>query len=264
MFSVVSSGTCSEGQTGFIHLTGQASSIKSPGYSDSYSAKQPKNMTCIWNITVDPGYIIKVKVVSNKLKLGCDSNEYAQIIDGDTLGNSTMFTLCNSKEPDTPSYSTGNNIMIKLKTSSLDDRGGGFFLSYMAVKRAPFPYSCSSASILSTLKDSTYRLASFGYPLPYPNNLACQWLYRASFGNLARLNITKLELQDSKGCIADFVSVSGSSTYFSPKLGRFCGKPKTPIVLTSTGNALMVKFQADWTGRFPGFEGILEGIPDGK
>lgn len=258
---VVSTGTCGEGQTGFTHLTGQASSIRSPAYSSQYYSKHPKNMTCTWNITVDPGYVIKVKVASNKLKLGCDSDEYARFIDGGTLGSSTMFTLCNNKVPDT-AYSTGNNMMIKLKTSSLDDRGGGFFVSYMAVKRAPFSYSCTSSSG-AFLKNSTYRVASFGYPLRYPNNVLCRWLYRASFGSRARLNITRLELQDSVECVADYVSVSGSDSYFSPKLGRFCGKLKTPIVLTSTGNSLMVDFRADWTGRFPGFEGILEGIRDG-
>jgi hypothetical protein len=219
-------------------------------------------MTCLWNITVDPDYVIKVKVVYNRLTMDC-SSEYARFIDGTTMDSPTMVTLCHSNQPDDPRYSTGNNILIELKTSSVKDRGAGFLVTYTAVRKAPLPYSCQKNNMVRVV-NSTVRLASFNYPLSYPNNAFCRWYVAAPFSKRALLTITKVDLQNSSNCGADYISVKGSDYHSTQRLGLVCGKPKTPIVLTSSGRLLTVDFKSDWLGRYPGFEGIFGTINDGK
>ena len=181
-------------------------------------------MTCLWNITADPGFIIEIKPVSNVLTMGCES-EFVKIYDGTTLDSPTLGVIC-AKKSFNYVYSSGNRVLVEMRTSSSDQRGKGFQMTYRAVKYERNNYLCSP---FSKIDKPTAKIVSQWYPIGYPNNDYCNWAFTAPFGSLARVTITRLHLQYSKDCKADYVKVLGSEYFIVPLHRTLCGERPTPF-----------------------------------
>jgi len=217
-------------------------------------------MTCLWNITVDPGYVIRLSTINQYLSLTCNY-EYVKVFDGSTVNGPILGTLCSGQNIG-PVYSTGNNILVKLVTGSLS-RGKGIFMTYKAVKYQKSKYRCTASIVRNKIvNDPNAKIASPWYPDWYPNNIYCIWYVFAPFGYLARMTIQQLELQDSKDCKADKLEIS-EAEYSTPSR-TLCGKRTSPLNITASGQVLVVKFSSDWSGQRPGFEAVFNTVKDGK
>ena len=259
LFSV-STGSCGEGRTGTINLQGQGASFYSPGYRFN---QRTKNMTCLWNITVDPGYVIRLTTVRNFLANSC-GNEYVKAFDGSTVNNPVLGTMCVGKSMSAV-YSSGNSMIVKMVTSSVKP-GIGIFMDYQAVRYQRSKYSCRfSGQVIEIKNDSNVTIVSPWYPIGYPNNIMCKWHFTAPFGYTAKVTITKLYLQDSMDCKNDRVVINGGEYSHSfPTHKTLCGVLSTPITISTAYQKLGIDFISDWRGQYSGFEAVFGTIVDGE
>lgn len=258
------SGSCGEGRTGTIKLQGQGASFFSPGYQFMDTPQHPKDMTCIWNITVDPGYTILLSAKRNYLKVGC-SSEYTKVYDGTSLSGKLLGTMCEGKDIGVL-YSSGNNMIVEMKTTSSDQRGKGILMTFRAVKYEKFDlfYCTSKNPSIKIENKETATVMSPWFPVEYPNNARCLYMFDAPFASIAKVNITILDMQESDKCQADRLRVTGSQYFTSPERGVFCGKKDKPIHMTSSGRRLMIDFMSNWRyGQYPGFKAVFYSTEDG-
>lgn len=265
VFSLIDlSGSCGEERTGTINLRGQGASFYSPGYTWLNTKQHPKDMTCIWNITADPGYIIELTTKDNSLKLTC-SDEYVNVYDGASLGSQMLGTMCNKKDIGIV-YSTGNSMLVKMKTSPSDSRGTGIFMTYRAVQYQRPTYVCTPDDIYSKISNTkTAKVVSPWYPIGYPNNVRCFWQFTAPFTYNAKVTINKLHLQESLNCEADKIKITGGD-FFTSSIpnGTLCGQLKSPVTITTSSGKLMIELRSDWRGQYPGFEAVFDSEIDSK
>jgi len=86
-------------------------------------------------------------------------------------------------------YSTGNTMMIKLITSSVNP-GKGIRMEYQAVKYQTSKYMCTPSDRFNKITNElSANIASPWYPDWYPNNMICiycsVWLQSASDNSTA-------------------------------------------------------------------------------
>ncbi|XP_015778341.1 PREDICTED: tolloid-like protein 2 [Acropora digitifera] len=138
---------------------------------------------------------------------------------------------------------------------------GGFTATYEAVKDVPSPYSCFDSVELGLDRNGS-ELASFDFPLPYPNNAKCSWVITAPIGHVVRLEFHSFALQESRGCQADYVEVKEGFGEARPTfIARFCGK-SLPLAVQSKYPKMYVDFVSDILERYPGFHAKYYFVPD--
>ena len=224
MLHLVSSGTCNLNKSSTVYLTGEGRTFSTPGYP-----LNPGKGTCAWNITVPPGEFVKVtfwEMVGHRVQ------NYVTVYD---VTNSTWHELGTYARDyrENEFYSIGNSVFVEF-TSLYLVYPGGFLASYEALKAVPARYSCSKPSPywwsdnLVTLRHPQGEFASFGYPLPYPNDVECSWKIEALAGYVIQLTFHSFHLgQQSKYCLNDQVTVS---EYDGWRIGTFCGSSLPPVI----------------------------------
>ena len=262
MLYLVSSGTCNLTKSSTVYLTGEGRTFSTPGYP-----LNPGRGTCGWNITVPPGKFVKVtfwEMVGHRLQ------NYATVYD---VTNSTWRRLGTYARDNRENafYSIGNSVFVEFKSWYLL-YPGGFLASYEALRAVPARYSCSKptpywwSDNLVTLGRLQDEFASFGYPLPYPNDVECSWRIEARPGYVIQLTFHSFHVGQSKDCgwWNDEVTVSEyDGQFFVTKLGTFCGSSLPPVI-QSNYSSMKVNFQTDSTGRYPGFHASYKMLPDRK
>ena len=261
MLHLVSSGTCNLTNSSTVYLTGEGRTFSTPGYP-----LNPGRGTCGWNITVPPGEFVKVTFWE---MVGYRLQNYATVYD---VTNSTWRTLGTYARDyrENEFYSIGNSLFVEF-TSLYLLYPGGFLASYEALRAVPARYSCSKptpywwSDNLVTLGHLQGEFASFGYPLPYPNDVECSWRIEARAGYVIQLTFHSFHLGQSKYCRwwNDAVTVSEYGCHFVRELGTFCGSSLPPVI-QSNYSTMKVNFQTDSIGRYPGFHASYKMLPDRK
>ncbi|KAJ7389723.1 hypothetical protein OS493_029623 [Desmophyllum pertusum] len=190
----VSSGTCILNESSTVHMAGEGRSFSTPGYPS-----HPGKGTCSWNITVSPGEFVKVTFWEME---GSSNQNYAEVYDVTNSRWKSLGTFARHSRVN-EFYSIGNNVLVEFTSRYLAWPGwpGGFIASYEAVKAAPARYSCSKptpnwwSKNVVTLHGYNGEFASFGYPLPYPNDVKCSWEIKAPLGYVIQLTFHSFHLQ---------------------------------------------------------------------
>ena len=266
MLHLVSSGTCNLNKSSTVYLTGEGRTFSTPGYP-----LNPGKGACGWNITVPPGEFIKVTFWE---MVGYRLQNYAIVYD---VTNSTWRELGTYARDyrENEFYSIGNVVFVWFE-SLYQVYPGGFLASYEALKAVPARYSCSKPSPywwsknLVTLPYRQGEFASFGYPLPYSNDVKCSWKIEAPAGYVIQLTFNSFHLEQSKyaDCLwnaNDFVGILDSSLdgQLQRRIGTFCGSSLPPVI-QSNYSSVYVNFETDSTGRYPGFHASYKILPDRK
>ena len=266
MFSV-SSGTCNLNKSSTVYLTGEGRSFSTPGYP----TLNPGKGACGWNITVPPGKFIKVTFWE---MVGSKALNYATVYD---VTNSRWRNLGEyaRRYRDNEFYSIGNNVLVVYKSMYLF-YPGGFFASYETLDAVPARYSCSrprpywwSRNVITrqpSFPGEQGEFASFGYPLPYPNDVKCRWEIEAPVGNVIQLTFHSFHLEpsDHGHCWDDSVGITQGErgNIFGPPF-TFCGS-SIPAVFQSNYSSVYVSFVTDSSGRYPGFHASYKLLIDRK
>ena len=241
-------GACVLEKRSVVYMAGEGRSFSSPGYPSNSGQG-----TCSWNITGNPGELIKLSFWS--IKETCEQN-YIKVFD---VINSTSVSLgkfC-KKYPDEV-YSRSNNLMVNYTCL----HSGGFFATYESIKAIPAKYSCQITRYGSDrveMKDFNGELASYNYPLPYSNDAKCLWKIERPFGHVIQLTFHSFDLQQSEDCKADYVKIEQRSYWGTPPIpkvwilkGTFCGSVLPGIILVKDGD-MYVDFVSDSSGKYRGF-----------
>ena len=91
------------------------------------------------------------------------------------------------------------------------------------------------------------------FPESYQPNLDCTWTVQVQYPSLVSLTFNEFELEDSVGCISDYVIVRDGHSQTSPVLGKYCGT-NVPVYIISTNNKLMVTLHTNQYHEAKGFE----------
>uniref|UniRef100_A0AAY5F3U6 Neuropilin n=1 Tax=Electrophorus electricus TaxID=8005 RepID=A0AAY5F3U6_ELEEL len=103
-----------------------------------------------------------------------------------------------------------------------------------------------------TIESAGY-VTSPGYPSSYPLSQQCAWLIQTPDPQQKILiNFNPHFDLENRECKYDFVEVFDGNSEGAPLVGKFCGKI-APSPVTSSGNALLVKFTSDYETSGAGF-----------
>lgn len=108
--------------------------------------------------------------------------------------------------------------------------------------------------------DAILTIESTNYPDKYPPNSLCVWRLTAPDNHLIAMKINYLALEQSGGCLNDFLEVRNGNDIYSQPIGDYCGIKKS-LLINSTENTLSLIFASNDVEEDMGFSAIFSAIP---
>ncbi|XP_069834413.1 ovochymase-2-like [Dendropsophus ebraccatus] len=217
-------------------------------YSMNYPDTYPANLTCNWNISVTPGWLVKLTFFDLSMdgELGQCTGDKLEISDSyDMIG-----IYCGFLKPPVIISST-NKLFLKFSTDKvITDHG--FELKWEEVKPDDIEeiQSCGGGST-----EESGVIKSPNWPNNYAPNKLCVWHLQVPEGKKIILTFTHFDLEDvditSKLCY-DYVAAYEESSGQTIKRGPFCGTT-VPTRITSNSNTLILRFYSDIFTESKGF-----------
>lgn len=96
------------------------------------------------------------------------------------------------------------------------------------------------------------QFAHSNYPLPYSSSQSCEYIIRTNPGRRIHLDFDLLDIESSSQCRFDVMEIRDGDLANDKLIGRYCGKIDLKGI-TSTGNALFLKFKSDSTEQSKGY-----------
>lgn len=209
--------------------------------SPEHPKKYPAHSRCQWQIRAPKGYAIIVKFKTFHIEDDC-ANDYVAIYDSLSPDSARAITKqCGLRPPTNPLevVSSGNIMLVNLVTD--DVRRPGFKAVYTAIP------ATTAGSCGAFLTASTGNFTSPYFPSFYPPLVDCNWNINVPAGKKIKIEFSMFRVKepgvDISSCHKDYVEVLGK---------KFCGE-KRRLVLSSTTNALEVKFHSDESYTDKGF-----------
>ncbi|KAL9955436.1 hypothetical protein ACROYT_G036764 [Oculina patagonica] len=100
-------------------------------------------------------------------------------------------------------------------------------------------------------------ISSSNFPHNYRSSTTCVWKITIESANHIKLNFTDFDLENSSGCEHAYVRVYDGLNTTDPSLGTFCGS-EIPTGVRSSGNQMLVVFQANRGDKFKGFRAYYD------
>ncbi|KAJ8980750.1 hypothetical protein NQ317_013755 [Molorchus minor] len=202
---------------------------------------------CVWQFTTTPGHRIKIFFKSFELEYHPEClYDYIDMYDGDS--------------PDSPFMGRNCDATTQKK---------GFWATHTSV--------CGGRLQADSRKRHIYSHPKFGI-VAYDNNAFCDWTVEATDGYNVKLSFLIFSIEDQGDCGYDYVEVFDGLDSSRPSFGKYCGNkgrpPNGPIVhphsfeclsqrpfnITSTYQALLIRFKSDETVTSKGFNLVYEAI----
>ncbi|XP_078371203.1 uncharacterized protein LOC144654853 isoform X2 [Oculina patagonica] len=96
------------------------------------------------------------------------------------------------------------------------------------------------------------------FPNNYPNGVKCVWVLEAPVNHTVKLDLEEFHLEKDKKCFYDYMEFFDGDTEEHLQIGnRFCGR-NFPQTVESTGQKLLVVFNADKSENYKGFRAVWE------
>lgn len=227
-------------------------------WPDSYD----ETSSCKWSIT-SSGKVEMTILFSDMISGEECFSDTLNIFDGssNTAPSLTQGHFCDSRNT-FPSRSSltfvtsGAQAFIEFNSIASGWRRHGFFLSFVEVQTVvtttPAPTTtttqppndvCSSGTVQLTANNDTQFIQSPSYPIFYSPNMLCSWLITAPTGALIQLKVVDSYLEDSDGCIGDYVHIHDGGSGESAVIATYCGEISSNV--NSTSNKLYVQFRTD-------------------
>ncbi|KAL8165121.1 UNVERIFIED_CONTAM: hypothetical protein K2H54_029738 [Gekko kuhli] len=220
-------------------LTEPDGTISSPGYPVTY----PHGVKCRWTILVQPGYLIRLTIMSFYLEFDYHCNrDYLEIYD-----NSTMTKLGRDGGYETsPLRGKYCGDTLPPMTISHSNKLWIKFVSDVYVTSTGFSayWDGTSTGCGGTLTTSSGIFMSPNYPMPYHHNAECYWLLKSSHGSPFEIQFDQFHLESHASCRYDYVDVYDGNSTNAKMLGKFCGN-QIPPTIQSTGDSLYIKLRTD-------------------
>ena len=119
-----------------------------------------------------------------------------------------------------------------------------------------FIRSQSNPCGILTRTASEGEITSPGFPLLYPRNTTCRWTITVPYGDSITLNISHFELEESRGCVRDYLSIYSrvSNTSQFELLWKGCGRKMEILSRTINAHELKIVFVTDYLIELSGFK----------
>ncbi|XP_033326417.2 cubilin [Megalopta genalis] len=222
--------------------------IESPNFPDKYQDL----LNCTWVIEAPLGN--KVNLTFSHFELEAEQESVCQnYLDVNERAYSSATTLtklaklCNTNSvPRHTISSTQNQVLVH----------------YIGTVPAPVNFRLEwmvdgCGGHLTRLSDS---FTSPNYPLNYPTSVDCDWLIEVDHMNSIELTIHDINLEKQKGCYFDKLQVFSGDDANAPLLIEVCYSDN-PMVYTSFGNKMYLKFHSDVSYASRGFNASYRSVP---
>lgn len=161
-----------------------------------------------------------------------------EIFDGAGGFKTKLGTFCGQKKPPSTFVSSFNHLTVVF-SSDQSTSGRGFQANYSFVDVSCGGMIFNASSIITapsfTDKDGSYK--------PSPD---CRWLVCAPLDHVIQMTFVNFDLDQSRDCKHDFVTIFNNDSSSGEALGPFCGR-KAPKIITTTHNIATVLFHSDST-----------------
>ncbi|XP_075068011.1 cubilin [Mixophyes fleayi] len=221
--------------------------LESLNYPNSY----PSNQHCNWTIQTTTGNTINYTFRTLNLEgLSC-SYDYIKLYDGPNDQARLIGTYCGVDVP--PGGSTNGTSLHVVFHSDISGTRQGFQLMWNV-------NGCGG-----DLSGPNGSFNSPGYPMKYPNNKECIWYITTAPGSSIQISIVDFNIEYHTTCDYDVLEVYGGPELSSPRLAQLCTPraPGSPLQVSSTGNALTVRFKTDAHVNGKGFNATWREVPGG-
>ncbi|KAK2147338.1 hypothetical protein LSH36_558g01028 [Paralvinella palmiformis] len=218
-------------------LTSDSGTVISPNFPNAY----PHNAQCIWTIAVPDTEVITLTFTDLNIETTQNCRyDYVEVRDGEDETSPFVGRYCGSQLPPAV-VSNGNSLWIKFRSDgSLSNNGF----------RATWNVECGG-----TYTDPEGEIRSPYFPNPYPNQKECEFVISQPEGSTIVLTFATFDIEasaQSSDCNYDYLEVRNGASESSALVGRLCGST-IPEPITSSGNAMWLKFHSDGSVQNHGF-----------
>ncbi|NXD11879.1 CUBN protein, partial [Nothocercus nigrocapillus] len=222
--------------------------LESLNYPNNYAL----NEHCNWTIQTTKGNTLSYSFTAFDLESGSDCNlDYLKLYDGPDAQSNLIGTFCGQTLP-AGGNTTGTSLHVVFSSDGLNARSG--FQMLWHVNGCGGELSGASGSFHSP-----------GYPSRYPSNRECIWYIRTAPGSSIQLTIHEFDIEYHPNCNYDVLEVYGGPDFLSPRLAQLCisRSAHNPLRVSTTGNAIVVRFKTDVAVTGKGFNASWQENPGG-
>uniref|UniRef100_K1R8M5 Cubilin n=1 Tax=Magallana gigas TaxID=29159 RepID=K1R8M5_MAGGI len=200
--------------------------ITNKQWPDSYD----ENSLCRWTITSSSGGKVSMTIL------------FSDMLSGEECYSDTLEIFDGSSRTD-PSLTQGY---------FCDSRAVTTTQAPTTTTTQPPNEVCSSGTVQLTANNDTQLIQSPSYPIFYSPNMLCSWLITAPTGALIQLKVIDSYLEDTDGCVGDYVHIHDGSNADSAVIATYCGEISSSV--NSTSNRLYIQFRTDGSVGQRGFQ----------
>ncbi|XP_066539114.1 cubilin [Hoplias malabaricus] len=223
--------------------------IESQNFPNNY----PHDSRCTWTIQSTMGNTINYTFTAFDLETTSAScfYDYLELYDGPNTQAPLIGRFCGSVPP--PANTTTSRNLHVVFHSDLSVTHTGFRMLW-------YQNGCGG-----DLSGPSGSFNSPGYPQKYPDNRECVWYIQTSPGSSITIIIHEFDIEYHPNCDFDMLEVYGGPDLSSPRLAQLCTTrpPSNPLQVSSTGNAVTVRFKSDEYVSGRGFNASWQETPGG-
>ncbi|RWS30688.1 cubilin-like protein [Leptotrombidium deliense] len=228
------------------NITDLTGTIESPLDGTTY----PKNMYCVWYITVPETNAIELRFLSMDLEMCylCQCDRFSVYDYNETL---LIGDFCGSKLP--PTAKTSANQMVLIFKSNNYYQKTGFKAVYRATlgeKQGCGGLLQNSSGVIAFPRDSGGTYAS---------DLDCVWIIMTDENTVVNISFDMLDIENSTKCSFDYLEIRDGNSHSDPLINYYCGN-YVPDPVLSSGNKLFVQFHSDSETSKTGFKLRYEAV----
>ena len=108
---------------------------------------------------------------------------------------------------------------------------------------------------------SSGQFAHPSYPADYSSSQTCSYVIKTGLGKRISLDFALFDLEGTSDCRYDSFEIRDGEAATAPLIGLYCGKLRLKNI-TSTGNALHMRFKSDSSTQFKGYLGTWKVLMD--
>ncbi|XP_048417522.2 cubilin isoform X2 [Stegostoma tigrinum] len=219
--------------------------------SINFPRPYPSKQDCTWTIQATAGNTINYTFTIFSLDFNKCHLAWLKLYDGPSAQSPLIGTFCGNSIPPSGT-SSGSRLHVAFHSDS-SFSGNGFQMLWLQ-------NGCGGE-----LLGPKGRFSSPGYPDPYPHNQECIWVIHGDSGSSIELTIHEFDVEYHQTCNFDVLEVYGGPDITSVRLAQLCRTrpPNNPLVVSSTGNYITVRFKTNSNSSAKGFNATWKQIAGG-
>ncbi|XP_039180727.1 procollagen C-endopeptidase enhancer 1 [Crotalus tigris] len=224
----------------------------SSGYlaSENFPQHYPPSKTCIWTITVPEGQVVMLSFRFFDLEPDpvCRYDRLEVFNGHAALESQRLGRFCGTFRPGAI-LATSNQMLLRMVSD--EGTGGRGFLVWFS---SGLTHVDENQFCGGKLEKAQGSVKTPNWPeSDYPPGISCSWHIIAPQDQVIVLTFGKFDVEFDTYCRYDYVAVfNGREQDDSRRVGKFCGD-KSPSLIRSDGNELLVQFVSDLSVTADGF-----------